>query len=100
MRLTLAREFQVSLKRAGIDRDGLGIHSQRYTVNSTLLAAGVPETVIRAWMGHVTSKMTDAFLIHSLTTGRVQARLLPYSELRTARSRLQPKHPELTLMVG
>jgi len=57
----LDREFRASLKRAGIDRAGLCIHSLRYTANSTLLAAGVPETVIRARMGHVTSKMTERY---------------------------------------
>ena len=33
----------------------------RYTANSTLLATGVPETVIRARMGHVTAKMTERY---------------------------------------
>jgi integrase len=47
------------MKRAGIDRAGLCVHCLRYTANSVLLAAGVPETVIRARMGHVTSKMTE-----------------------------------------
>ena len=61
LRRNLDREFRASLKRAGIDRDGLCIHSLRYTANSTLLAAGVPETVIRARMGHVTSKMTERY---------------------------------------
>src|SRR5208283_4473940 len=61
LRKNLDREFRASLKRAGIDRKGLCIHSLRYTANSTLLAAGVPETVIRARMGHVTSKMTERY---------------------------------------
>jgi integrase len=61
LRKNLDREFRASLKRAGIDRDGLFIHSLRYTANSTRLAAGVPETVIRARMGHVTSKMTERY---------------------------------------
>jgi hypothetical protein len=61
LRKNLDREFRASLKRAGIDRAGLCIHSLRYTANSTLLAAGVPETVIRARMGHVTSKMTERY---------------------------------------
>ena len=47
---------------AGRDRAGGPVHSfARYTANSTLLAAGVPETVIRARMGHVTSKMTERY---------------------------------------
>ena len=53
------REFHAGLKRAGIDGAGLCIHSLRYMANSTPLAAGVPERVIRARMGHVTSKMTE-----------------------------------------
>ena len=57
----LDREFRSSLKRARINAAGLCIHSLRYTANSTLLAAGVPETVIRARMGHVTSKMTERY---------------------------------------
>jgi integrase len=61
LRKNLDREFRAGLERAGIDRDGLCIHSLRYTANSTLLAAGVPETVIRARMGHVTSKMTERY---------------------------------------
>jgi Phage integrase family len=61
LRKNLDREFRATLKRAGIDRAGLCIHSLRYTANSTLLAAGVPETVIRARMGHVTSKMTERY---------------------------------------
>ncbi len=54
-------EARASLKRASNNRAGLCIHSLRYTANSTLLAAGVPETVIRARMGHVTSKMTERY---------------------------------------
>jgi hypothetical protein len=61
LRKNLDREFRASLRRAGIDRAGLCIHSLRYTANSTLLAAGVQETVIRARMGHVTSKMTERY---------------------------------------
>ncbi|MFO0892822.1 MAG: site-specific integrase [Isosphaeraceae bacterium] len=61
LRRNLDREFRATLKRAGIERDGLCIHSLRYTANSTLLAAGIPEAVIRARMGHVTSKMTDRY---------------------------------------
>jgi Phage integrase family len=61
LRRNLDREFRAGLKRAGIDGAGLCIHSLRYTANSTLLAAGVPETVIRARMGHVTSKMTERY---------------------------------------
>jgi hypothetical protein len=61
LRKSLDREFRASLKRAGIDRSGLCIHSLRYTANSTLLAAGIPETIIRARMGHVTSKMTERY---------------------------------------
>ena len=61
LRRNLDREFRATLKRAGIARDGLCIHSLRYTANSTLLAAGVPEAVTRGRMGHVTSKMTDRY---------------------------------------
>jgi Phage integrase family len=61
LRENLDREFRATLKRAGIDRTGLCIHSLRYTANLTLLAAGIPETVIRARMGHVTSKMTERY---------------------------------------
>ena len=61
LRQNLDREFRAGLKRAGIDAAGLCIHSLRYTANSTLLAAGVPETVVRARMGHVTSKMTERY---------------------------------------
>src|SRR5208337_4475440 len=49
------------LKRASNNRAGLCIHSLRYTANSTLLATGVPDTVIRSRMGHVTSKMTERY---------------------------------------
>ena len=69
LRRNLDREFRASLKRAGIDRAGLCIHSLRYTSNSTLLAAGVPETVIRARMGHVTSKMTEHYYDPSTDNG-------------------------------
>ncbi len=61
LRRNLDREFRATLKRAGIEREGLCIHSLRYTANSTLLAAGIPEAVIRARMGHVTSKMTSRY---------------------------------------
>jgi hypothetical protein len=59
LRKYLDREFRAASKRAGIDRRGLCIHSLRYTANSTLVAVGVPETVIRARMGRVTAKMTE-----------------------------------------
>ena len=89
LRKNLDREFRAFLKRTGIDRKGLCIHSLRYTASSTLLAAGVPETVIRARMGHVTSKRPSAISIHWRTTGRGQERLLLCSESRTDRPKLQ-----------
>jgi integrase len=61
LRRNLDREFRASLKRAGIDRTSLCVHCLRYTANSVLLVAGVPETVIRARMGHVTPKMTQRY---------------------------------------
>lgn len=57
----LDREFRGDLARAGIDREGLCIHSLRYTANPAILAAGVPETVIRARTGHVTARMTERY---------------------------------------
>ncbi|MFO0892832.1 MAG: tyrosine-type recombinase/integrase [Isosphaeraceae bacterium] len=61
IRHNLDREFRGDLRRAGIDGPGLSIHSLRYTANTSLLAAGVPETVVRARMGHVTQRMTDRY---------------------------------------
>ena len=61
IRLNLDREFRADLKRAGIKGPGVSIHSLRYTANTSLLTAGIPETVVRARMGHVTSKMTERY---------------------------------------
>jgi hypothetical protein len=69
LRKNLDREFRSSLKRAGIDRAGLCIHSLRYTANSTLLAAGVSESIIRARMGHVTSNMTERYFDPTADSG-------------------------------
>ena len=61
LRKNLDREFRAGLRRAGINPTGLCIHFLLYTANSTLLAARVPETVIRPRMGHVTSRMTERY---------------------------------------
>jgi hypothetical protein len=61
VRRNLRRAFRTDLRNAGIDPAGLCIHSLRYTANSAMLAAGLNETIIRARMGHVSSRMTERY---------------------------------------
>ena len=70
IRLNLDREFRADLKRAGIKGPGVSIHSLRYTANTSLLTAGIPETVVRARMGHVTQKMTERYYDPSADDGK------------------------------
>ena len=60
---TCDREFRAGSEASGDRGRCRAVHplSARYTANSSLLAAGVPGTVIRARMGHVTSKMTERY---------------------------------------
>ena len=61
MRRNLRRGFRTDLLNAGVKPNGLDLHSLRYTANTTMLASGLNPSVVRARMGHSSSRMTDLY---------------------------------------
>jgi hypothetical protein len=61
MRRNLRRGFRTDLLNADVKPDGLDLHSLRYTANTTMLASGLNPSVVRARMGHSSSRMTDLY---------------------------------------
>ena len=55
----LNEEFQAAAKRAGIT--GFSVHSLRHFFNTFCVNAGIPERVVRAWMGHGDRSMTGVY---------------------------------------
>lgn len=66
----LLTRFKTTLKKAGLNEDGLDIHSLRYTFISSLLRGGANPKVVQRLVGHKNIKITM----------EIYARVLPNEE--------------------
>jgi len=59
---SLQRAFKSSLKRSGIEREGLKFHSLRHSFATHLLEKGMPINQLQLLMGHSNIKVTSIYL--------------------------------------